>query len=817
MGKLYLSIFILLLVSEIESKVYAEVKLPAIIGTHMVLPQNREVNLWGWANPRETINIKVDWDTTAYNAVTGFRTGKWSVKIKTPKAGGPFKIIIKGSNELILEDVMIGEVWLCGGQSNMEISAAGGIKQAQAEAPNATNSNIRFFYVPKSASEYPQEDTKGKWVVSNLAEMQKFSAVGYFFGKRLEQELKQPVGLINANWGGTGAEVWTPAELVNNNPSFREAAETVYLTNDCCPVKTGSLFNGMINPITNFKISGVIWYQGETNRFNYDTYPSLLKTMVNEWRRLWQFEFPFYFVQIAPFSNFGSRNYVALMREAQTKCMGVIPGSGMIVISDLVDDVNNVHPQNKLDVGLRLANYALAETYGHKVLSYKSPMYKNMNIENNKIRVLFTDAENGLVSRGGVPSEFYISGEDQNFMPGLVKIEGNSVVVSNKQIKKPVAVRFGFSNESVPNLFNKEGLPVNLFRTDGWVVPTVPIVQKKRTPVVGAIRWDAWHGGKDGVNDIVEKTLAPKEFHDRLPFFARIISQDSVRIDGSSQEIMDQEIAYAKYAGLDYWAFVTYPEKIMLSLGLKTYLQSRQRADINFCAITEQGRFTFKDTAYINYIIRLIKQPGYQTVLNGRPLWYFGFINSENVTKTWGSFQNLKLRIDSVRNVITNSGLQNPYIVIMDFDAETGKKWCDSLGCDAISSYVALKNTKLGTYKQLTDEVSAFWDECKATGKQVVPVWDAGWNPLPRIVCPTPWYKYPDKQYYSYATPEELKQHIKSGLQWLIENKDAAKAQCAIIYAWNEFDEGGWLCPTLGNNTSYLDAIERAINEFKTK
>ena len=304
-------------------KVSAEVRLPAIIGSHMVVPQNSEVNFWGWANLGETIKISVGWDTMTYTSVTGFRSAKWDMKIKTSKEGGPYKITINGSNEIILEDVMIGEVWLCGGQSNMEISASGGIKQAQDEAPNATNSKIRFFYVPKAASEYPQDDTKGKWVICNPDDMKKFSAVGYFFGKRLQEQLQQPVGLINANWGGTGVEVWTPAELINNNPLFKEAAETIALTNDCCPVETGSLFNGMINPIKDFRISGVIWYQGETNRFNYSTYPALLTTMVDEWRRLWHYDFPFYYVQIAPFSDNGIRNYVALMREAQTKCMSI--------------------------------------------------------------------------------------------------------------------------------------------------------------------------------------------------------------------------------------------------------------------------------------------------------------------------------------------------------------------------------------------------------------------------------------------------------------------------------------------------------------
>ncbi len=332
-------------------------------------------------------------------------------------------------------------------------------------------------------------------------------------------------------------------------------------------------------------------------------------------------------------------------------------------------------------------------------------------------------------------------------------------------------------------------------------------------PVAGAIRWDAWHGKKDGVNDVMEKTLAPKQFHNRLPFFAEIINDSTVRIDGSSQQVMDKEIAYAKQAGLAYWAFVLYPEKDMLSLGLKTYLQSNHRSDINFCAITEQGRFTWKDTAYSNYLIRLIKKPGYQTVLNGRPIWYIGFINAENVRDTWGSFKHLKMKIDSVRNEIVNAGLQNPYIVIMDFNAATGSRWCDSLGADAISSYVAQKGAKHGSYKQLAAEGAAFWEACKATGKQVVPVWNTGWSPLPRLVTPVPWHTYSAGEYYEPPNVYELKAHINDAVGWLQKNKNAAQAQCVIIYAWNEFDEGGWLCPTVGDGTSRIKVLQEILNK----
>ena len=802
-----------------SNKTFAEIRLPAIIGSHMVLHQNSEVNIWGWADPTEKITVKSDWDTATYNVIADFRTAKWSIKIKTPKSGGPYKITIEGKNKIILEDVLIGEVWLCGGQSNMELSAISGVKQAIDEAPKATNTSMRFFYVPKYSAEYPQEDTKGKWVVCNPDDMKKFSAVGYFFGKHLQQHLQQPVGLINANWGGTGVESWVPENIINDNPSFLEAAKTMAATNDCCPIATAALFNGMIYPIANYNIAGVIWYQGETNRFTYSTYPSLLKAMVDEWRRLWQNNFPFYYVQIAPFSNGGVKNYVSLMKEAQTKCMDSIPNSGMVVISDLADDVDNVHPQNKLDVGLRLANYALAETYGKKEIPHKSALYKSMKVEKNKIRISFHNAENGLISKGGNLREFYIAGDDKIFVPALAVIDGNTIVVSNKQIKNPVAVRFGFTNEATPNLFNKQELPVNLFRTDDWFIATEPIVKKSTNPIIGAIRWDAWYYGNsaDTITNIIAKNLKPKEYRNRLPFFAKEIGEDSLYINGSSQEVMDKEIAYAKTCGLDYWAFVTYTE-YGLKEGLENYLKSKHRSDINFCLILEESRFKNSNAGFIEHVIKKMKEPGYQTVLNNRPLLYFGFIDSASVIKSWGSFHQMKNKLDSIRKVIVNSGLGNPYLVIMEFDAKKGKLWSDSLGGDALTSYVAQKNSIKASYKKLTEEAQQFWEECKATGSQVVPICDAGWNPKPRIDNISIWSKfYPKDVYYNHATPDELAAHVQSGLKWMLKNKSAATAQCALIYAWNEHDEGGWLCPTLHEGTARIEAVGKMMLNFKEK
>ncbi len=445
----------------------AAVRLPSIIGSHMVLQQNSEARLWGWCNPGEKITIRTTWDTVSYRLI-GEGTAKWSQKIKTPSAGGPYQISINGSK---IDDVMIGEVWVCSGQSNMERGL--GPKQLLEEANEANNKNIRLFYVTKSTSEFPQENCEGSWKVCSPDEIKHFSAVGYFYGKNLQKALNVPVGLINSNWGGTAAEVWTPKQLIENDSQLKAASQKL-APSSSWPVIPGSIYNAMIYPLTNFEISGVIWYQGENNVWTCSTYQQLLTTLIGSWRKAWGKEFPFYYVQIGPYSRYGKNNFCALLREAQTNCL-TIPKTGMIVITDLVDDVTNVHPSDKTFVGLRLANLALSEHYGKAGLIYKFPMYKSMKIEKNKIRIEFINAENGLICRdkASLVSEFYISGDDHKFLPATAKIDGSSVIVSNKTIKNPIAVRFGFTNTAIPNLFSKEGLPVNLFRTDNWDIDTI--------------------------------------------------------------------------------------------------------------------------------------------------------------------------------------------------------------------------------------------------------------------------------------------------------------------------------------------------------
>ena len=448
---------------------FAGIRLPAVISSNMVLQQQSSVALWGWADPAEKIVITTSWNNRVDSVVTT-SGATWKIQVNTPAAGGPYTITLKGWNTIVLNNVMIGEVWVCSGQSNMEWSSNQNLKQIIDELPNSSNNNIRFFQVSKATSEWPQDNTVGEWKVCSPESLKGFSAVGYFFGKKLEHDLHVPIGLINASWGGTPAEVWTPAEEVNKEPALKEAAEKLQQS-PWWPVAPAYTYNAMIFPVTNFAIAGSIWYQGESNTKTSSTYKKLFTSMIRAWRQAWKKDFPFYYVQIAPFT-YEDKNIGALLREQQTWALSY-PNTGMVVISDLVDDVKDIHPSNKKDVAMRLANWALAETYHQNLTGYKSPIFKKMEINGDKATLLFDNAPNGFMVKGGQKAtEFYIAGDDGKFLPAELKLEKDRIIVFNKQIKKPVAVRFGFSNTAMPNLFSKEGLPVGPFRTDDWEVDT---------------------------------------------------------------------------------------------------------------------------------------------------------------------------------------------------------------------------------------------------------------------------------------------------------------------------------------------------------
>ena len=442
----------------------AEIRLPSVMGNHMVLQQKSVVKIWGWSAPAEKILILTSWNNKSDSTVAT-RDANWMINIETPPAGGPYSITLSGENRIVLEDIMVGEVWVCSGQSNMEWGYRQGLKEIQDELATCANSSIRFFNVQKATADFPQENCAGEWAVCDSNSLKSFSAIGYFFGKKLHAELGIPIGLVNDNWGGTPAEVWTPAQAIAGSQPLVDAARKQKAYN-WWPFIPGKTYNAMIAPITNFTIAGALWYQGEGNTVYPYAYSQLLNLMVDSWRKAWNKNFPFYYVQIAPF-HYGNRNVGAIIREEQTKSMNH-GGMGMVVISDLVDDTMNIHPKNKKDPALRLAAWALADTYHREGVNYKSPFFRSVSFDKGKAIIEFDLSGSDLVSREKKIKELYIAGEDRIFYPAVASIEHNRLIVWSKQVSSPVAVRYEFSNGGMGNLFNKNGLPVGPFRTDDW-------------------------------------------------------------------------------------------------------------------------------------------------------------------------------------------------------------------------------------------------------------------------------------------------------------------------------------------------------------
>lgn len=438
----------------------ASISLPEIFSDNMVLQQKSEVPLWGWAKTGETVTIKADWLDKEIIVKVGSQ-GTWRTTIKTPAAGGPFNIYLKGYNEITLKNVLIGEVWLCSGQSNMEWSAQSGITNGEDEIKNANYPQIRLFTVFQSTSLYPQDHLTGEWSACTPETMRSFSAIGYLFAKIIHNELGVPVGIINTSWGGTPAESWIPEETIANDNFLKEAAAKQKPV-PWGPVEPGRIYNSMISPLVHFQIAGVLWYQGEQNTINAYAYKELLSGLISSWRTKWGYDFPFYFAQIAPYKY--DNQYVGVeVRDAQRKVL-TVPNTGMIVLSD-VGDTTNIHPKNKQDVALRFANLALNRFYKIKQIEDSGPLYKNMVIDKNKAIISFLHSE-GLHASGAKLTCFEIAGEDKVFYPADAKIKGEQVLVSSKKVKSPVVVRFAWTNTATPNLSNGANLPASCFISD---------------------------------------------------------------------------------------------------------------------------------------------------------------------------------------------------------------------------------------------------------------------------------------------------------------------------------------------------------------
>lgn len=516
----------------------AAIKLPAIIGDNMVLQQNTGIPVWGWSSPGE--KIQVEFKGKTYRTITA-SNGKWMMKLAASKAGGPYEMAISDSHDrVVLRNILVGDVWIASGQSNMEFGIQTECHAEEAIA-HANDSLIHFFFVPFASSLQPNDDIvpvpagsmNGKWIVCSPATMAMnwawhgFSAIGYYFAREIRKARGIPVGMIGTYKGGTPAQAWVSISGLQKSPAFTKYIEkhqslldhfseasrdypqkrdayqealkqwnarpdkndknrpAVPLTPDGGFNAPSNLFNAMIHPLIPYAFKGVIWYQGESNGDRMTDaceYTTLFPRLINDWREKWDIgKFPFLFVQLANFraqAKTPSEGIWPWVREAQRSTLG-LPATGMAVIDD-IGDANNIHPADKLDVGLRLSLAARCLVYGEKVV-YSGPVYQSMTLKNNRIYLEFTQCGSGLImSRppwtptGVTPAQpveltgFAVAGADQKFVWAKAIIEGNSVIVYSDEVKHPVAVRYNWADNPSGNLYNEEGLPASPFRTDNW-------------------------------------------------------------------------------------------------------------------------------------------------------------------------------------------------------------------------------------------------------------------------------------------------------------------------------------------------------------
>jgi sialate O-acetylesterase len=500
----------------------AEVRVSNLFGDHMVLQRGIPAPVWGLADPGEKVTVQFG---EAQVTAEADASGKWMVKLPAMRVKvTPQDLTITGKNTLTIKNVVVGDVWVCSGQSNMEFGLGG--CDAPQDIASANLPNLRRIKLDHRAVGKPSADVPGHWEVCTPQSAHGFTAVGFYFARRIQQELPVPIGLIDDNWGGTRIEPWIPRcgfeaepplasilqDVKNRQQAYREQLgkslgaieEWVASAKKALDVPEGAipampplpgnpstdagfpmtLYNGMISPIVPFAIKGALWYQGESNGGEGDEYYSKMRALIGGWRQVWnQGDFPFYFVQLANFQNptqdpAGGDGW-ARVRMAQLKSLQV-PKTGMAVITD-IGEARDIHPKNKFDVGERLALWALRDDYGKKNLIVSGPLYKSMKVEDNKIRIEFDSVGGGLIvgkndgrkpvveGQGAKLERFAIAGEDKRWVWADAVIDGETIVVSSPDVPKPVAVRYAYSmNPEGCNLYNKEGLPASPFRTDSW-------------------------------------------------------------------------------------------------------------------------------------------------------------------------------------------------------------------------------------------------------------------------------------------------------------------------------------------------------------
>lgn len=484
MRKEFISCFILLSFFQI-SLVWGKVVVAGMFSDNMVMQQKTNAPIWGKAKINTTVKLNTSWDGKTYTTKAD-KEGKWKIIVRTPVAGGPYKISITDGEKISLNNVLIGEVWICSGQSNMEMplkgfGASGQIEGAVDAILKANESTpIRFYSNDfdengwtHQYSKKTLDDCKGQWYTNSSANVASASATAWFFAKYLQEALNVPVGVMIASWGGSNITAWMSEETVKPfGVDVSHLAEEVDLSQKAKHKIACMLYNAKIAPLIGVAMKGYIWYQGEENKNAPDMYEKLFPAMVKDYRTKWGIgDFPFYFAELAPF-NYDDPNKitVAKFREMQLRLINAVPNTGIALTTD-IGDPNTIHPGNKYEVGRRLALWALAKDYGKTNIGYITPVYKSMDIDKNKIFINFEfTIKNGLNPLQTQLSSFEIAGEDKIFYPAkaIIDIKTRKLSVWNDSIQKPVAVRYAFKNYAEASLFDYYGLPVAAFRTDNW-------------------------------------------------------------------------------------------------------------------------------------------------------------------------------------------------------------------------------------------------------------------------------------------------------------------------------------------------------------
>jgi len=498
---------------------FGDVSLPSIFSDNMVLQRDIETKIWGWADPGEKVIVNINRHSKSTKTDNN---GSWAVKLEPMEAGGSFELLIEGKNLIKLTNIMIGDVWICSGQSNMEMRVRH-VNDSDNEVADALHSNLRLFQITNDLSPVPRDDCEGRWEVCRPSTIGDFAAAGYFFGRKIMRELDVPIGLINSSWGGTTVEAWMSLDAQQHCDEFRNILDQwkpvlekkpqeiltfyrkmaeweedvhyvlyankpilpIYATPpespmklSICPNLPAWVHNAMIAPLVPFAIKGVIWYQGESNIGMAYQYRKLFPALIENWRRLWnQGNFPFLFVQLA---NYGEpdpqprESAWAELREAQLMTLS-LTNTAMAVAVD-IGEADDVHPGNKQDVGFRLALGALKIAYGKNIV-HSGPVYDSMAVKNERVYVHFSNTGSGLVSKADKSLKgFAVAGKDRKFYRAEAVIIDNEVVVWNDDVPDPVAVRYGWANNPDCNLYNREDLPASPFRTDNW--PGVTALKK---------------------------------------------------------------------------------------------------------------------------------------------------------------------------------------------------------------------------------------------------------------------------------------------------------------------------------------------------